>query len=117
MLNLPQIKKGLSATAIATLLLSTTAQADMGCPATLHQAPVMPDAKFCQLFNEELPASLTYHAPSDIPQAADYYLQQLGDPDSDVTVKGRRVLQFSAGQKIIVLSEDGNGTQVDMLIK
>lgn len=99
------------------LLVSMAGHATTNCPADFHQTPLYPEARFCQSFDDKLPASLSYHANSDIQQAADFYLQQLGTPDNDETLKGRRVLQFDQGQKVVVLSADGQGTQVDILVK
>ncbi|WP_416306271.1 hypothetical protein [Neptunicella sp. SCSIO 80796] len=101
----------------AGLLLSGPAVAETGCPTDFFQTPLYPDARFCQTFNDKLPATLSYHANSGIDETADFYLQQLGNPGSDEMLKGRRVLQFEQGQKIVVLSVDGQGTQIDILVK
>jgi hypothetical protein len=101
----------------AGMLLSGCAYAETSCPADFFQTPLYPDARFCQSFNDKLPATLSYHANSGMDEAADFYLQQLGNPGSDEMLKGRRVLQFEQGQKIVVLSVDGQGTQIDILIK
>jgi hypothetical protein len=87
------------------------------CPQDFHTLPLYPNAKFCQLFNEELPASMSYFASSDQQSAKDFYIRQLGHAEDEKMLKGRIVLQYSNGQKVVVISKDGQGSQVDILIK
>jgi hypothetical protein len=87
------------------------------CPADFYTLPLYPNAKFCQLFAEELPASMSYFAISDQQTAKAFYLQELGQAEDEETLKGRIVLQYSNGQKVVVISKDGQGSQIDILIK
>jgi len=87
------------------------------CPQDFHTLPIYPNAKFCQLFNEELPASMSYFAISDQQSAKDFYISQLGQAEDEKMLKGRIVLQYSNGQKVVVISKDGQGSQIDILIK
>jgi hypothetical protein len=87
------------------------------CPNDFFQLPLYPQARMCQIFAEELPASLVYHANADQETTKDYYLQSLGQAESENTLKGRIVLQYKNGDRIIIISADGNGTQVDILVK
>lgn len=88
-----------------------------GCPADFYTLPVSPNAKFCQLFDETLPASMSYFAFSDQQSAKAFYISQLGQAEDEKMLNGRIVLQYSNGQKVVVISKDGQGSQIDILIK
>ena len=87
------------------------------CPQDFYSLPLFPQASMCQVFAEALPASMTYHARAGQEATRDFYQSQLGDADNEQTAKGRIVLQYQGGEQIIIISEDGQGTQVDILIK
>lgn len=87
------------------------------CPAQFYTLPLFPNAKFCQLFAEELPASMSYFATSDQLSAKDFYISQLGQAEDEKLLNGRIVLQYSNGQKVVVISKDGQGSQIDILVK
>lgn len=87
------------------------------CPNEFHQLPVYPGAKLCQLFDDTFPATLTYHAKVGIDVAANFYLKELGDTSKDAQIKGRRVLRFNNDNPIVIISKDGQGSQVDILMK
>ncbi|WP_299080300.1 hypothetical protein [uncultured Paraglaciecola sp.] len=87
------------------------------CQENFYALPIYPNAKYCQLFAEQLPASMSYFSISAPQDAKDFYINQLGQADHENVLKGRIVLQYSSGQKIIVISKDGQGSQVDVLIK
>jgi hypothetical protein len=87
------------------------------CPEVFYTLPLYPNAKFCQLFAEELPASMSYFAVSDQQTAKAFYIEKLGQATDEKTLKGRIVLQYFNGQKVVVISKDGQGSQIDILIK
>lgn len=87
------------------------------CPEDFYTLPLYPNAKFCQLFSEQLPASMSYFAMSSQQTAKAFYLEKLGQAEDEKMLKGRIVLQYSNGQKVIVISKDGQGSQIDILIK
>ena len=87
------------------------------CPADFYTLPLYPNAKFCQLFAPGLPASMSYFAISDQQSAKDFYINQLGQAEEEKMLNGRIVLQYSNGQKVVVISKDGQGSQIDILIK
>jgi hypothetical protein len=87
------------------------------CPEVFYTLPLYPNAKFCQLFAEELPASMSYFTVSDQQTAKAFYIEELGQAEDEKMLKGRIVLQYSNGQKVVVISKDGQGSQVDILIK
>ena len=88
------------------------------CPSDFHQLPLFPNARLCQMFDDAFPATLTYHANVDMNEAAAFYLEQLGSTTKDAKVKGRRVLHFGDNNNpIVIISPDGQGSQVDVLMK
>lgn len=87
------------------------------CPAEFFTLPLYPNAKFCQLFADELPASMSYFAISDQQTTKAFYLEKLGQAEDEKMLKGRIVLQYANGQKVVVISKDGQGSQIDILIK
>jgi hypothetical protein len=87
------------------------------CPAAFFQLPLHPQARLCQVFADQLPASLTYHADTDQQSAIAFYQQQLGQAESESNLKGRIVLQYKSTAQTIIISEDGSGSQIDILVK
>jgi hypothetical protein len=87
------------------------------CPEEFYSLPLYPNAKFCQVFAEQLPASMSYFAISSQQTAKAFYLEQLGQAEDEKMLKGRIVLQYANGQKVLVISKDGQGSQIDILIK
>lgn len=87
------------------------------CPSDFHALPLYPNAKYCQLFAEELPASMSYFAIADQQTAKAFYIEQLGPAEDEKLLKGRIILQYASGQKTLIISKDGQGSQIDILIK
>ena len=87
------------------------------CPPAFFQLPLYPQARLCQVFSGHLPASLIYHADTDQQSAVAFYQQQLGQAESERSFKGRTILQYKSAGQIIVISDDGRGSQIDILIK
>lgn len=87
------------------------------CPDSFFELPLYPGASLCMSFDQELPASLTYHAKAGQDETKNFYLQSLGQAQSERLSKGRILLQYSDGKQTIVISPDGDGTQVDILVK
>ncbi|MEP0355422.1 MAG: hypothetical protein ABJH06_08350 [Paraglaciecola sp.] len=87
------------------------------CPTDFFALPLYPNAKFCQLFDTKLPATLSYFAVDDQQTTKDFYLQELGEAEDEEMLKGRIVLQYEKGEKVVIISKDGAGSQVDILVK
>lgn len=96
---------------------STSAASSKACPSEFFTLPLYPKASLCQLFDQQLPASLIYHANTDQDATKAFYQDALGEPQTHKTSKGRIVMQYQDGQHIIIISPDGQGTQVDILVK
>lgn len=86
------------------------------CPDTFFNLPLFPEASLCQSFAETLPASLIYHAKADPSATRLFYVEQLGEPESEATNNDRTILQYQNGQRRIVISPDGSGSQIDILV-
>ena len=89
-----------------------------------HFAPQKPNIK--DAAKAAIDAGKTkYTAPDGIPElkqaieirAKDFYINQLGQAESEETLRGRIVLQYSNGQQVLIISKDGQGSQIDILIK
>jgi hypothetical protein len=107
------ILSGLSA---ALMLLSPVAMAQSVCPEHFHTIPLTQDARFCQQFDDKLPATLSFHSVVTPDAALSFYLEQLSNAEQ-TTSKGRQVLQAPAGEWVLVISADGEGSQIDILVK
>jgi hypothetical protein len=98
-------------------LMASFAMSDGPCPADFFQLPLHPQARLCRVFADELPASLTYHVDTDQQSASAFYQQQLGQAQSIRSLKGRTILQYKGKQQTIIISDDGKGSQIDILVK
>lgn len=106
---------------VSPSVLAEQADADLMntqiCPTNFHDLPLFPDAKMCQMFGESLPATMTYHATTDQQSTQDFYTEALGEADNISMLKGRIQLEYDGANKIIMISQDGAGTQIDVLVK
>ena len=87
------------------------------CPAEFYQLPLVTSASYCQLFNQELPASLSYFVAASPSAAKAFYVTALGEPQQEFTEKGRIVMLYKSGLQTIIISADKQGSQVDILVK
>lgn len=87
------------------------------CPTEFYQLPLFPGAKLCQVFADGMPASMIYHASADQQTTQMFYQQKLGEADKVTLLKGRILMEYADSKHIIVISKDGNGSQVDVLVK
>lgn len=110
----------LATSLMATDSIATTAPElqpqTSACPAEFFGVKIHEDAKQCQPFDTELPASMVYFI-GDTPDAiVAYYLALM----PGLSLKGDhngRVLLVNQAQNIrVVVSPDGEGAQVDVLV-
>lgn len=87
------------------------------CPDDFYALPLISNAKQCQQFSGTLPASLSYFSLSDPHTVKNFYLEKFGPAESENTLKGRIILQYSQTQKTVIISVDGQGSQIDILVK
>lgn len=86
------------------------------CPTDFHSISIPDDARQCQLFDTELPATMVYFTTQDKASVMAYY-QAAIDGLQERSTFNERTLLSAMGESIrIVVSPDGNGTQVDILV-
>ncbi|MFC3092625.1 hypothetical protein DRW07_00220 [Alteromonas sediminis] len=85
------------------------------CPENFHSIALHQDAKLCQIFDEGLPATLVYHLKLSPNQVVTYYTQADGFEVRSV-VGERTLISNNQDSKRIVISPDGKGTQIDILV-
>ena len=105
---------------VATDSMATTAPESQpqisSCPTEFFAVKIHGDARQCQPFDTEMPASMVYFI-GDTPDAiVAYYLALM----PDLSLKGEhneRVLLVNDAQNVrVVVSPDGDGAQVDILV-
>ena len=85
------------------------------CPDAFHGIKLHDDAKLCQIFDSGSPASMVYHVTESPRKAIDFVLQ-----DGRLAVKSnvhqRTLIMSSDRNHRIIVSPDGTGSQIDILI-
>ncbi|WP_340677090.1 hypothetical protein [Paraglaciecola sp.] len=102
---------------LLSFLVSNAKANPSDCPSEFYQLPLVTSATYCQLFNQALPASLSYFVATSPSDAKAFYLAALGEPEQEFTEKGRAVLLYKGGVQTIIISIDKQGSQVDILVK
>lgn len=87
------------------------------CPARFYQLELPSDGKLCQVFAAELPASMIFFVPKDPSQVIDFYQSKDINFSTKREVKGRFLMQSDDKNLTLIISEDGQGTQVDVLVR
>jgi hypothetical protein len=89
---------------------------DKVCPQFFYQLRLSEDARLCHIFADQLPASLSYHSDHSPAQTQAFYLAQITQPVKVSKVKDRTVIEYKNRNKIIIISKDGTGSQIDILV-
>lgn len=97
--------------------LSATKIKTQSCPDAFYQVKLPDNGKLCQVFATDLPASMIFYVPLTPSEVVDYYKQDNTVFDSSKRVKDRYLLQSSDKNTTLIISSDGKGTQVDVLVK
>ena len=90
----------------------TTSVSGSACPSNFYSVQLTTDASACHVFADDLPASLTYHSK----QTSDELEQQIDGPVNQSLSQNRILMRQANDQTIIVISPDGTGSQVDILV-
>lgn len=87
------------------------------CPNVFYQVDLPEDGKLCQVFAADFPASMIFFVPQAPADVLAYY--QAKEKLFSVTkqIKDRVMLQSADKNTTLIISSDGNGTQVDVLVK
>jgi hypothetical protein len=96
---------------------SSTGIQTQDCPTAFYQVKLPIDGKLCQVFAADLPASMIFFvakAPSEI---INFYQRDSATYTITKQVKHRYMMQSSDKNTTLIISKDGSGTQVDVLVK
>ena len=87
------------------------------CPKQFFDLQLPENGKLCQLFDKELPASMIFFVPQSPSKVAEFFTQTSNLFENSTQIKSRLVLQSNDKNITLIVSEDGKGSQVDVLIK
>lgn len=86
------------------------------CPQNLHNLPVPAHVNTCHSFLDDFPAALSFYSPEAPINLKQFYL----DAGVDIAIsrqnQGRFILIGQQDQYRIIISQDGAGSQVDLLV-
>lgn len=86
------------------------------CPSAFYSVPLTEQAKQCQLFEDDFPASMIYHDKRAPESLIAYY--QATQPEFEIhSAFNERTLLIDESQNLrVVISPDGQGSQIDILV-
>lgn len=87
------------------------------CPDSFYDISLPSGGKLCQVFAADFPASMIFFVPSPPDQVINFYTNDASIFTSSKQVKDRFMLQSSDKNTTLIISADGDGSQVDVLIK
>jgi hypothetical protein len=87
------------------------------CPSEFNQIKIPLDGKLCQIFAADYPASMVMFIPKAPNEVISNYLAAHPELTQTKQVKSRTLLQSKDKNTTLVVSADGQGTQVDILVK
>ncbi|MBF7074930.1 hypothetical protein ISG33_16125 [Glaciecola sp. MH2013] len=88
-----------------------------GCPESFNNIDIPVNGKLCQIFAADFPASMILHIPQTPEEVVNYYLASSDKFVEPKTIKSRTMLKSVDNNTTLIISKDGNGTQVDILVK
>lgn len=86
------------------------------CPNSFYSITLPSNGKLCQVFATELPASMIFFVPQSPSEVADFYRTNSDTFTTTKQVKQRYILQSIDKNTTLIISEDGEGSQVDVLV-
>ena len=96
---------------------SSTQMNTQSCPNDFFEVKLPQDGKLCQVFAADLPASMILFVPQTPEQVIQFYQQDADSFSTSRQVKDRFMLQSDDKNKTVIISADGQGTQIDILVK
>ncbi|MCY7294475.1 hypothetical protein [Alteromonas sp. a30] len=112
-------KKYLSAikpTVLLALIGISQSLAATSCPSHFYSLPIPSDATTCHQFDDSFPASISFHTRLSLEQIESFYTASKSQLLITQSQLGRVVIQDENNQHRVVISKDGQGTQVDLLV-
>lgn len=85
------------------------------CPNEFHSLAIHSEAKLCQIFDSTTPSSMVYHV-KEIPSDAIAFFLENQTLSLSSSENKRTLIMNSTKTHRIIISPDGNGSQVDILI-
>lgn len=86
------------------------------CPREFYNVSLPTNGKLCQVFANELPASMVFFVPQAPAEVVEYYQTPDNQFSKVKEIKQRFVLQNQNDTVRLIVSKDGQGSQVDVLI-
>jgi hypothetical protein len=87
-----------------------------GCPVNFNKVSIPLNGKLCQIFAADFPASMILFVPQTPEEVVQYYLAS-GSFIEPKKIKKRTILKSTDNNTTLIISKDGSGTQVDILVK
>ena len=106
----------------ATDTILSKTEADEGistqsCPNEFYAVKLPDNGKLCQVFAADLPASMIFFVPESPAQVIEFYQKDQATYSITRQVKDRFMMQSGDKNTTLIISSDGQGTQVDVLVK
>lgn len=87
------------------------------CPESFYDISLPSGGKLCQVFAADFPASMIFFVPTPPEEVINFYQNDSSLFTSSKQVKDRFMLQTSDKNTTLIISADGEGSQVDVLVK
>ncbi len=87
------------------------------CPEQFHSVNIPETGKLCQIFGSNFPASMIFFVPKPPEVVLNDFTQNSDMFTEAKRSKGRYLLSSKDNNTTIIISHDGQGTQVDVLVK
>jgi hypothetical protein len=87
------------------------------CPENFNQVSIPANGKMCQIFAADFPASMILFIPQTPEEVIQYYLASSNSFVKPKRIKQRTMLKSADNNTTLIISKDGGGTQVDILVK
>ncbi|MBT1452496.1 hypothetical protein KJ365_16560, partial [Glaciecola sp. XM2] len=88
----------------------------VSCPERFNDVEIPKTGKLCQIFAADFPATMVFHVTQP-PQEVVQFYQNTQAYGASTAVKKRFMLQSDDKNTTIIISADGEGSQVDVLVK
>jgi hypothetical protein len=115
----------LSALGLSMMTLSMSAQATSApesqpkitsCPKSFYAVKIHEEARQCQRFDANMPASMVYFVNDSTDALVAFYLALMPNLHLKGEHNARILLSNDAGDVRVVVSPDGEGAQIDILV-